>query len=149
MKLDDLPKKNIYEVPAGYFEKLPSVIMSRVQEKSREQNPVWAFLTQTYWLRGALAGMALIIGIFFVFSINSDVKPNGIASNTENPNELISAVSKKEAMDYLINSEQLQPNDLAYLSQADQDISHEFIQASEEEIWQAVEFSYVNDITLN
>ena len=29
-KLDEIPKKNIFKVPEGYFEKLPTVIQSRV-----------------------------------------------------------------------------------------------------------------------
>jgi hypothetical protein len=149
MKLDELPKKNIYEVPAGYFEKLPGVMMTRVQEKTRVQNPVWILLTQNYWLRGALAGLALVIGLFFVFMLNKPDSSNQIAANNQNQTNLISAVSKKEAMDYLLNTEQLQPSDLAYLSQADRDISHEFIQASDEDIWQVVEYADLHDITLN
>lgn len=143
MKLDELPKKNIYEVPAGYFEKLPGVMMARVQEKSYAPKPVWALLTQTYWLRSSLAGLALVIAIFSLFLFNSPNQP------AQNPDELIAAVSKTEAMDYLLNNEQLHPNDLAYLSQADQDISYEFIQASEEDIWQEVEFEDLHDITFN
>jgi hypothetical protein len=143
MKLDELPKKNIYEVPAGYFEKLPQVIMTRVQEESRDRNPVWAFLSQPFWLRSALAGLVLLIGIFFVLNIN----PNNTTEN--NPTELIAQVSKNEAMNYLLNNEQLHPTDLAYLSQSEQDLSYQFIQASEEEIWHEVELTDLNDITLN
>jgi hypothetical protein len=29
-KLEDIPKKNIFEVPEGYFEKLPGIIQARV-----------------------------------------------------------------------------------------------------------------------
>lgn len=145
MKLDELPKKNIYEVPPGYFEKLPGILMTRVQEKNRERNPFWTLVTQTYWLRIALAGLALLIGIFFIFLVNTD-KPG---QHSQNQEELMAAVSKKEAMDYLLNTEQLHPTDLAYLSQADQDISYEFIQASKEDIWKEVEFSDLQDITLN
>jgi hypothetical protein len=35
-KLEDIPKKTIFEVPEGYFDKLPGVIQSRIAE----QNPV-------------------------------------------------------------------------------------------------------------
>lgn len=145
MKLDELPKKNIYEVPPGYFEKLPGIVMTRVQEKNRAQNPVWTVANQTYWIRSALAGFALLIGLFFIFLVNTD-KP---AQPSQIQEKLMAAVSKKEAMDYLLNTEQLHPTDLAYLSQADQDISYEFIQASEEDIWKEVEFSDLQDITLN
>ena len=29
-KLEDIPKQNIFEVPDGYFDKLPSVIQARI-----------------------------------------------------------------------------------------------------------------------
>jgi hypothetical protein len=145
MKLDELPKKNIYEVPAGYFDKLPQVIMTRVQEESRERNSVWAFLNQTFWLRSALATLVLVIGIFFVFRTTD----NNNNLNENKPAELIAQVSKNEAMDYLLNNEQLHSTDLAYLSQTEQDLSFEFIQASEEEIWHEVELADLNDITSN
>jgi len=34
-KLDDIPKKNVFDVPDGYFEKLPGVIQSRVAKPER------------------------------------------------------------------------------------------------------------------
>ena len=145
MKLDELPKKNIYEVPAGYFDKLPQVIMTRVQEENRDRSSVWAFLNQTFWLRSALATLVLVIGIFFVFRTTN----NNNNLNENKPAELIAQVSKNEAMDYLLNNEQLHSTDLAYLSQTEQDLSFEFIQASEEEIWHEVELADLNDITSN
>ena len=40
-KLEDLPKKNPFEAPEGYFDRLPGIIQSRVAEKetSRSWNP--------------------------------------------------------------------------------------------------------------
>ncbi|MFN8689865.1 MAG: hypothetical protein ACK5XL_07680, partial [Cyclobacteriaceae bacterium] len=37
-KLDDIPKKNVFDVPDGYFEKLPGVIKSRVEKPERQAN---------------------------------------------------------------------------------------------------------------
>ncbi|MFN7406336.1 MAG: hypothetical protein ACK5SL_07360 [Cyclobacteriaceae bacterium] len=37
-KLDDIPKKNVFDVPDGYFEKLPGVIQSRVAKPERLAN---------------------------------------------------------------------------------------------------------------
>ena len=33
-KLDDIPKKNIFEVPEGYFERLPGIIQTRTSASS-------------------------------------------------------------------------------------------------------------------
>ena len=40
-KLEDIPKKDYFQVPEGYFDRLPGVIQSRVAEKetSRGWNP--------------------------------------------------------------------------------------------------------------
>jgi hypothetical protein len=65
-KLEDIPKKNIFEVPEGYFEKLPGIIQSRVAtpEATPWFAPTWKF---------ALPVLALVaVGIFW-FSSQSGV----------------------------------------------------------------------------
>ncbi len=65
-KLEDIPKKNIFEVPEGYFEKLPGIIQSRVTkpEVTPWFAPIWKF---------ALPVLALVtVGIFW-FNSQSDI----------------------------------------------------------------------------
>ncbi|MFN5168093.1 MAG: hypothetical protein ACK5DD_00600 [Cyclobacteriaceae bacterium] len=60
-KLDDIPKKNIFEVPEGYFERLPGVIQARVTKPG--QNASW-----NPWLVTRLALPVLLLvgaGIFW------------------------------------------------------------------------------------
>lgn len=40
-RLEDIPKKNIYQVPEGYFDRLPGVIQSRVTESKRSYQFTW------------------------------------------------------------------------------------------------------------
>ena len=35
MKLEDLPQKEIFDVPEGYFEKLPGTIQARIAERQQ------------------------------------------------------------------------------------------------------------------
>jgi hypothetical protein len=63
-KLEDTPKKDIFEVPDGYFEKLPGVIQARVAAK--ESNPTFSFAR--FSLRYALPAFLLIAGIVFWFT---------------------------------------------------------------------------------
>lgn len=44
-KLEDIPKTNIFEVPEGYFEKLPGIIQSRVAKPDPTPwfAPTWKF----------------------------------------------------------------------------------------------------------
>ncbi len=53
-KLEDIPKKNIFEVPEGYFEKLPGIIQARV---AKPESAKW------YWsptIKFALPVLALV-----------------------------------------------------------------------------------------
>jgi hypothetical protein len=55
--LENIPKKNIYEVPEGYFDKLPGIIQARIAAETPETKKSPFFL---YSIRFALP--ALLIG---------------------------------------------------------------------------------------
>ncbi|MEO8472625.1 MAG: hypothetical protein ABI477_10530, partial [Chryseolinea sp.] len=60
-KLEDIPKKNIFNVPEGYFENLPGIIQSRVTKPSRGQtSPVFGFV-----LKYGLAAVVIAAASFF------------------------------------------------------------------------------------
>ena len=60
-KLEDIPKKDIFEVPEGYFEKLPGIVQSRVSASSKRKTTQWVFA-----LRYAIPILILAgIGIFW------------------------------------------------------------------------------------
>jgi hypothetical protein len=62
MKLEEIERKNIFEVPDGYFDRLPLAIQKRVERKKRESffSPVFI-----YNLKYALP--VLVIGITSMF----------------------------------------------------------------------------------
>jgi len=65
-KLEDIPKKEIFNVPEGYFENLPGIIQARVtkQDKERQIRPAFS-----YAVRYALAVVVLCaLGIFWFTS---------------------------------------------------------------------------------
>jgi hypothetical protein len=41
MKLEDIPKKNIHQVPDGYFEKLPGMIQAKVTQQAPVKYPLF------------------------------------------------------------------------------------------------------------
>ncbi|MEO5976572.1 MAG: hypothetical protein ABIS36_12440 [Chryseolinea sp.] len=60
-KLEDIPKKDIFNVPEGYFENLPGIIQSRVTKSSRGQtSPVFGFA-----LKYGLAAVVIAAASFF------------------------------------------------------------------------------------
>ena len=61
-KLEDIPKKNIFEVPEGYFDRLPGIIQARVSESKP------SFGWHLFWvaLRYAVAVLLVVaVGIFW------------------------------------------------------------------------------------
>lgn len=90
MKLEDIPKKQIYEVPDGYFDKLPGIIQSRVAEQ--KARPVY----MRFALRYAMPLVVLSIALFFIFRASTP---------TRSPEELLAAVSSEELTYYLVESD--------------------------------------------
>jgi hypothetical protein len=64
-KLEDIPKQNVYEVPEGYFDKLPGVIQARVAKPSKA---LW--LSPIFKLATPVA--ALAIAVFIWFNVGSN-----------------------------------------------------------------------------
>ena len=68
MKLEDIKKKNIYSVPDKYFDRLPTRIQSRVNEKK----PVfWLSLDWSLMYKVAAPVMAIVLIIFYISSSNN------------------------------------------------------------------------------
>lgn len=63
-KLEDIPKKNIFEVPDGYFNRLPGVIQSRIAEKNMAPVEITAF---SLMLRYALPAIILVAATLFIY----------------------------------------------------------------------------------
>jgi len=57
-KLEEIPKKTLFEVPEGYFDRLPGIIQVRVAEKPKQA--AWV-TTGRYTLKYALPAVMLIL----------------------------------------------------------------------------------------
>jgi hypothetical protein len=125
-KLENLPKGNIYQVPEGYFEKLPSVIMQRIEPAEPKENRPW-FSLWPYSFRVALA--TLVTGGFLAAGIYlnqpSASEPASSASLAETSNEELGEIPNEEIMQYLLASGQVDPMDVAELSSAGPDFWQE------------------------
>lgn len=85
-RLDDIDKKNKFEVPEGYFEDLPMKIQQRIEQEKKSpqtiQLPVWSM---------ALAASILLI-LSFVFIFNE---------NEQSAEELLAEISQEELIAYV------------------------------------------------
>jgi hypothetical protein len=89
-KLDDIPKKNIFEAPEGYFDQLPMKVLARIETtKPSRSVPVWN-LSVRYAMPVLIVGFALI---YF------------LAPKVQQTEELLASVSNEHLIAYLNESD--------------------------------------------
>jgi hypothetical protein len=91
-KLEDIPKKHPFNVPDGYFDRLPGIIQSRVAEKSevKETRPYFRYAFQY-----ALPVIALaIVAVIYL-----------TPSTPQTIDAMLASVSTEELIVYLEESE--------------------------------------------
>ncbi|WP_237144770.1 hypothetical protein [Pontibacter pamirensis] len=137
MKLSDIPKRNVHQVPEKYFDRLPMQIMERTA--AREQ--VTAARSTPWWqpVRYAIAPLILLllfVGVYF-FSMQQEqqVLPVNIASLTND-----------EIMNYLNTYAQVETADFEEYSVADQELTAEFLNVSATTAEEELEYYRINDI---
>ncbi len=95
IRLDDIPKKSLFEAPEGYFEKLPGHIQARIARP--EPEPAWGRLAFRYALPVVLLAAAAV----FVLTNRDNL----------NPEDLLAQVDSEQLVAYLdetdLNSDDL------------------------------------------
>ena len=89
-KIEDIPKTNLFEIPNGYFERLPLEIMTRIERKQQETKPQLIYILA---LRYALPVLIFITVAFFLF--------RNTQTTTFTSNQLLSQISSDELVNYL------------------------------------------------
>ncbi len=79
-KLEDIPKKNPFEVPEGYFEKLPTTIQARVANESQRSNPAYRFVLQ---FAIPVVAILVAVGVFWIGSPSSDISAESILASIQ------------------------------------------------------------------
>lgn len=95
-KLEDIPKKTIFEVPEGYFDRLPGVIQSRIAEKNpdRERSSYFALS-----LRYALPAIVLIAASIFLYQ--NYYNNNNNNNSPADAESMLASVNSQDLIDYL------------------------------------------------
>lgn len=90
-KLENIPKTNIFEVPEGYFDRLPGIIQARTAKPAESERPFYVIA-----LRYAVPALVLVFSLVFVLQQN----------NSQNDVEkMLAAVSTEALTSYLIDSD--------------------------------------------
>ncbi|MBF9141180.1 hypothetical protein [Hymenobacter properus] len=145
-KLDAHPRRPhpLSEPPAGYFDKLPTQIMARLpQAEARTAASGWlAWLTPA--LRTSLASVAVLSGFAASFYLSGT--PRLVPSTASTA--ALDAVPRTELVGYLLTSgARVENSDLAVLTAAHPNIAKGFIQASDEELTNALDAQPSEDLT--
>ena len=111
-RLEDIPKKDIFKVPEGYFEDLPSIIQARVAGQKKER----AFLPSfSYALRYALPVVILGAVGYFWFNPSQPKTAESILATIETE-DLVAYLNETDlTTDELLESVQLDANDVDQL----------------------------------
>jgi hypothetical protein len=145
-KLDAHPRRPhpLSEPPAGYFDKLPTQIMARLPHaEARAAAPGWlGWLTPA--LRTSLASVAVLTGFAASFYLSGT--PQLVPATAAKAS--LDAVPRTELVGYLLTSgARVENSDLAVLTAAHPNITKGFLQASDEELRDALDAQPSEDLT--
>lgn len=79
-KLEDIRKKNIFQVPDGYFDKLPGIIQSRVASRDKQSRPVFGFALR---LAVPLMLVMAIAAVFWLYQPDTSVSSENILASVQ------------------------------------------------------------------
>lgn len=102
-RLEDIPKKEIFTVPDGYFERLPSVIQSRLAEHNQPSWKTSPFFR--YSVRYAIPLLVLLAIGFFWYTRQPGTNAEAILASIETEDLMVylqeSDLSTEELMDHV------------------------------------------------
>ena len=134
-KLEDIPKKQNFEVPEGYFEKLPGIIQSRVVQQHKERS--WG-LDNSFALRFAVPVVILLaVGIFWYSRSQMDKSVENILASVQTE-DLITYLSESDfTTDELLEDAQLNNEDAMDIEESVYEL--QFTDSEFEEIFNEIE----------
>lgn len=137
MKISDIPKRNVHQVPDGYFDRLPMQVMERTAAREQVTAAGW-FAPFWQTARYAVAPLILLFLLFGVYFLN--VQPE--QQSTVN----VASLSDEEIMVYLDTYAQVDAIDFEEHSIADQELAVEFLNVSSTTAEEELEYYKLHDI---
>lgn len=92
-RLEDIPKKNMYQVPDGYFDQLPGRIQSRITSQPAETRPLF-----TYVVRYALPVLLIGAVAFWYYETSQPGAP-------QTAEEILASIDTESLITYLQESD--------------------------------------------
>ena len=109
-KLENIPKKQVFEVPEGYFEALPGKIQARIALEKNHREPAFIF---RYKLQYALPLVILFtIGILWFSKINQPTDIDAILASVQTEDLVAYLGSSEMTTEELLESVEFNQGDL-------------------------------------
>ena len=143
-KLEDIPKKRVFDVPEGYFDSLPGIIQARVSKPGREtavERPAFA-----YALRYALpVVLVAAIAVFWVSRQSATATPEAILASIETEDLVAYLKTTDFTTDELLDEVLLDDRDIQEIEEAafGLDSTEDFTEEDLEEIMTELD---INDL---
>ncbi|GAB3830808.1 hypothetical protein [Pontibacter rugosus] len=136
MKLNDIPKRQPYQVPEGYFDRLPMRIMEHTAAPEAVAPAPWH---EQLWrpVRLAVAPLLLLlvfVGVYF-FNVQQPQAPASIAS-----------LSNAEIIHYLDSYTHVDAADFEQYGIADRELAVEFLNVSSKTAEEELEYYQLNNL---
>jgi len=139
-RLDDHPRRPqpLAPPPDGYFDRLPTQIMARVQPAASQESTAFGWLKAlSLPLRTALGSVVVLGGFAATFLLNQSSAPTTPA-HLAHAN--LASVPRTEMVQYLLASdERVSLSDLSELPVAEQDMVGEYLNVSPAEVQAALD----------
>lgn len=141
IKLSDIPKHNVHQVPEGYFDRLPMRIMERTAAREQVTTDTWY---EQLWrpARYAVAPLILLLlfmGIYF-FNLQQEQQQVQQAAVT------VSSLSDDEIITYLDVYAQVDASDFEEYSIADQELAVDFLNVSSTTAEEELEYYQLHNL---
>ncbi|MHC2990086.1 hypothetical protein OB13_00195 [Pontibacter sp. HJ8] len=122
LKLDDIPKHNIYEVPEKYFDRLPSQIMERTAARGYTPAPWYSALWKPVRLALVPLVLLLVVGSLYIANLKDQSSQQVIH---------LATVPDADIVNYLSTYAVLESTDFAdFTSISEQELTSEFLNVS-------------------
>ena len=114
-KLEDIPKKNPFEVPDGYFDKLPTIIQSRVSNPGHRVSGATRYVLQ---FAMPVILIAVVAALFWISRPNADISAESMLASIETE-ELVAYLKDSDfTTEELLNAAELDDEDANQIEEA-------------------------------
>ncbi|MCC9165752.1 hypothetical protein [Pontibacter harenae] len=138
-ELEGMPRQNVYQVPDGYFDRLPMHIMERTAAKQAPESVLQPHLWKM--MRPLFAPLVLLLVFAGVYFFN-------VASEPQPPVANFASLHEAEIMDYLDDHAKLETADFAELTSfAGPELAAEFLNVSSIAAEEELEYYRLDDLT--